>query len=452
MPGTLFLIAFQVVPVLYTATTAFTNFGDGHRGTKDEAIVAIQSASVKQVPGSTDYPLTIATDGDPATGTLVFLLGRPGPAGRSSATPTGSRRSTRATSPSPPTRQDHRGRRLHRAELGQASAAARQITDLHRADRRRRDPRQGLSPRFEGSAGQELRRRLRLHHRRRDRQVVDRRQRRPATSSTADGERLAQGWKVNVGFNNFTEVFTDPTIAESFLRILRLELRLRDRLAPAHHVRARPAGRPRAATARGCAGTNALPVAADPAVRHARLRDAAGLAGHVQHRLRADQPNCSGSTSTGSAARGRPGSRILSSSCGSATRTCSWSAPARCRRSRGPDRGGRRSTAPSRSTPFRTITFPLLLVALAPLLIASFAFNFNNFNAIYLTTEGGPFPPDNPTAGATDLLITYTYRLAFGGQGAQYGFAAAISILIFLIVAVVSIVGFRRTQALEEIN
>jgi arabinogalactan oligomer/maltooligosaccharide transport system permease protein len=101
---------------------------------------------------------------------------------------------------------------------------------------------------------------------------------------------------------------------------------------------------------------------------------------------------------------------------------------------------------------FRTIIFPLLLVALAPLLIASFAFNFNNFNAIFMVSEGGPFPPDNSQIGATDLLITYTYRLAFGSQGAQYGFAAAVSVFIFLIVAVFSIVGFRRTRALEEVN
>jgi arabinogalactan oligomer/maltooligosaccharide transport system permease protein len=67
-------------------------------------------------------------------------------------------------------------------------------------------------------------------------------------------------------------------------------------------------------------------------------------------------------------------------------------------------------------------------------------------------SEGGPFPADNPQIGATDLLITYTYRLAFGAQGAKYGFAAAISIFIFLIVAVISIIGFRRTRVLEEIN
>src|SRR6266511_3360130 len=100
---------------------------------------------------------------------------------------------------------------------------------------------------------------------------------------------------------------------------------------------------------------------------------------------------------------------------------------------------------------FRRVTLPLLLVALTPLLIASFAFNFNNFNAIFLTTEGGPFPADNPSVGATDLLITYTYRLAFGAQGAQYGFAAAISIYIFAIVALISAVSFRRTRSQEEV-
>jgi arabinogalactan oligomer/maltooligosaccharide transport system permease protein len=86
------------------------------------------------------------------------------------------------------------------------------------------------------------------------------------------------------------------------------------------------------------------------------------------------------------------------------------------------------------------------------LLIASFAYNFNNFTAIYLVSEGAPFSPDNPSAGGTDILITYTYRLAFGGAGADYGFAAAISVFIFLIVGVISIIGFRRTRALEEIN
>jgi len=77
VPGTLFLLAFQVAPVIYTASTAFTNFGDGHRGSKQDAVVSIQSASVKQVPGSTEYELSVATKGDPASSPIVFLLADP---------------------------------------------------------------------------------------------------------------------------------------------------------------------------------------------------------------------------------------------------------------------------------------------------------------------------------------------------------------------------------------
>ncbi|MGD2102775.1 MAG: ABC transporter permease subunit [Acidimicrobiia bacterium] len=102
---------------------------------------------------------------------------------------------------------------------------------------------------------------------------------------------------------------------------------------------------------------------------------------------------------------------------------------------------------------FRSITFPLLMIALAPLLIASFAFNFNNFNIIYLLNQGGPPIEGAATpAGHTDILISYTYRLAFeSGQGAQWGFASAIAVLIFLMVAAVSAISFRRTRALEDV-
>ena len=101
---------------------------------------------------------------------------------------------------------------------------------------------------------------------------------------------------------------------------------------------------------------------------------------------------------------------------------------------------------------FRRITLPLLLVTVGPLLVASFAFNFNNFNAIYLLTKGGPFAPDNPTAGGTDILISYTFRLAFGGSGVQIGFASAISVLLFIITGVIAALQFRATRGLEEVN
>jgi arabinogalactan oligomer / maltooligosaccharide transport system permease protein len=102
---------------------------------------------------------------------------------------------------------------------------------------------------------------------------------------------------------------------------------------------------------------------------------------------------------------------------------------------------------------FTKIKLPLLLVTIAPLLIGSFAYNFNNFGGIYLLTGGGPAMNDSDTAGATDILISYTYKLAFAsGQGAQYGLATAVSIIIFFIVASVSAFSFRRTRALENLN
>ncbi len=102
---------------------------------------------------------------------------------------------------------------------------------------------------------------------------------------------------------------------------------------------------------------------------------------------------------------------------------------------------------------FRLIKFPLLMITLAPLLIASFAFNFNNFNVIYLLTRGGPPVVGSETpAGYTDILISYTYRLAFeGGRGQDFGFAAAISVVIFLMVALISAISFKRTKAFEEL-
>jgi arabinogalactan oligomer/maltooligosaccharide transport system permease protein len=103
-------------------------------------------------------------------------------------------------------------------------------------------------------------------------------------------------------------------------------------------------------------------------------------------------------------------------------------------------------------TQFRKITFPLLLVTVAPLLVASFAFNFNNFNAIQLLTEGGPFSPANPTAGGTDILISYTYRLAFGTSGQAIGFASAVSVILFILTGVLAFIQFRGTRALEEVN
>jgi len=102
---------------------------------------------------------------------------------------------------------------------------------------------------------------------------------------------------------------------------------------------------------------------------------------------------------------------------------------------------------------FRRITLPLLLISTAPLLIASFAFNFNNFNNVYLLTGGGPSTNDQSVAGATDILISYTWKLAFeAGKGTDYGLASAVSILIFFLVAGISAFSFWRSRSLENLR
>lgn len=102
---------------------------------------------------------------------------------------------------------------------------------------------------------------------------------------------------------------------------------------------------------------------------------------------------------------------------------------------------------------FRLIKLPLLLISIAPLLIASFAYNFNNFTIIYLLTKGGPSDSGltDYDVGGTDILITFVYKIAFSGTGQNFGLASAFSILIFIVVATISLISFRRTKKFEEI-
>lgn len=100
---------------------------------------------------------------------------------------------------------------------------------------------------------------------------------------------------------------------------------------------------------------------------------------------------------------------------------------------------------------FRKITLPLLLQVVSPLLVASFAFNFNNFNIIYLLTGGGPANTlGGDVAGSTDILISYTYKIAFSAGNQNLGLASAISVVIFFIIASISLYGIRRSRVLDS--
>jgi len=103
---------------------------------------------------------------------------------------------------------------------------------------------------------------------------------------------------------------------------------------------------------------------------------------------------------------------------------------------------------------FWGVTAPLLRTALVPITLTSFAFNFNNFNLIFLLTDGGP-PVDwgTSTARGTDILISWAYNEAFRTQGGfAYGLGSAISLMIFIITVGVSLVNFKVTGALKEID
>lgn len=88
---------------------------------------------------------------------------------------------------------------------------------------------------------------------------------------------------------------------------------------------------------------------------------------------------------------------------------------------------------------FFSITLPQILPPFVPMLIATFAFNFNNLVLIILLTKGGPDMTGTLVpAGETDILASFTYRIAFSDSSQDFGLAGAISMLMFIVVAVIA--------------
>jgi maltose/maltodextrin transport system permease protein len=99
-------------------------------------------------------------------------------------------------------------------------------------------------------------------------------------------------------------------------------------------------------------------------------------------------------------------------------------------------------------TNFFKITLPLIIKPLAPLLVGVFAFNFNNFVLIALLTDGRPdFLNTKVPAGTNDILVSYTYRIAFKDSGSDFGLAAAISTVVFFMVAIMALAHLRLMKA-----
>jgi len=103
-------------------------------------------------------------------------------------------------------------------------------------------------------------------------------------------------------------------------------------------------------------------------------------------------------------------------------------------------------------TVIRKITLPMIMRILAPLLIASFTFNFNNFTLIWGFNSGGPPMADTAVSmGHTDLLISFIYRLGFSASNvADYGFVAAITVMLFVLVSLMVVFQTWNTKTIKE--
>jgi len=99
---------------------------------------------------------------------------------------------------------------------------------------------------------------------------------------------------------------------------------------------------------------------------------------------------------------------------------------------------------------FLKITLPYMLFVTAPTLITAFINNINNFNVIYLLSGGAPATLEyyRGTAGKTDLLVTWLYKLTIDNKDYCYG--AVIGILTFVISVVLSLIAYRRTAAYKN--
>lgn len=99
---------------------------------------------------------------------------------------------------------------------------------------------------------------------------------------------------------------------------------------------------------------------------------------------------------------------------------------------------------------FKAITLPLVTKLSIPLVISSFASNFNNFGNIYMITQGGPARPDNQFAGYTDILASTTYKMTTNSN--RYDLSATFSVLCFLIVGTFTLIWMKASGSFKEVD
>lgn len=450
-PGTFFLVVFLITPILLTVGYSFTNFGDGHRGTKEEAINAIVANSVQQDPDAPRLTMSVATKGDPATGPYELFLVDP-----------------ETEKVSLGTTEDG----LSTVDAGDVTLTDGKVTAA--------DGYTILTPKQINAAGAEIQKvaipvddtsAIRMLTANQAFQGTTTMRYDEASDTITDttrditysvqkvgqseffvdpqGNRLDQSWLQGVGFSNYERLFTNASIGSQFLRVFgwtlvfsagsvlltflvgfALALILNDERLKSRRIYRSILLMPYAVP-----GFIAILTWSNFYNRDFGLiNQTLGL--HL---------NWLGDPTLAKAAviltnlwMGFPYMFIV---CTGALQSI-----------QGDVMEAGRMDGASRLQITSRIVMPLLLVSVAPLLVASFAFNFNNFNAIQLLTQGGPFPPGQFTAGGTDILISMIYRQAFGGSGADFGFASAMSVALFVLTGILAALQFRFTSILEDVN
>ena len=449
LPGLLFLMVFQLFTMIFTAYASFTNYGTGHLEDKQSAIAAIEQASVTAVPNAPEYPVVPIVQG----GTVSMLVTDP-------ATGQVSIGTNEALTPVPPANVQRTGDKV----TGVTGYESLNLATLS-ANPEYKEQWDALRPPIDEAQGIYLRPiSITKATQARAGLVYDPQQDAMVNTSTGElspadesvgnfkspaGEPLFPGWRVTIGASNYTTLFTDETIRSRFLPItawtfffaiattflnfalgLLLAIVLNER-----RMRGQGVYRLLLIVPYG------LPFILMAGVWNGMLNTDFGLINQI---IGAPVPWLSDTTLARFSILmvnlwlGFPYFLLVCSGALTAI-------PADLKEAAFVDGASGRYA-------FRTVVLPLLLVATAPLLVTTFAFNFNNYTLIEMVTGGGPYPGTVLDGGSTDLLINYTFRKAFNDSNQQLGLASAIAMIIFVIVGTVSAYGFRLTRKLEEIG
>jgi len=448
LPGLAFLLVYQVYVVLFTGYVAFTNYGDGHNSTKGDAIEALLIQNERRVEGSAAYPLAVLSDG----GTLAFAVleggdVRVGTADQPLQTvgdaivqdgviaqvpgydlldrPTILARQTEVTNLRVPVSdnpedgsirtQDARNGYVYRSVL-EYDATADTMTDT------------STGTVYQPNANGQF--------------------------EAQDGARLGVGWRVSVGLRNFATAFGDSRYANPFGKILLWTFAFAILSVVTTFLLglflAMVFNDPRVRGRKVYRTLMILPYAIPGFLaallwsgllnrRFGFINDV--LLGGAQIGWLTDPWLAKLSLLGVNLWLGFPYMFLI-------TTGALQAIPGDVLEAAKIDGAGRFRT-------WRSVVMPLLLVATAPLLISSFAFNFNNFTLVYMLTGGGPrFEDASVPLGHTDILISMVYSVSGidGNAPKNYGLASALSVVVFLIVATISALAFRQTRKLEELS